>query len=709
MRLWDVCKACLMGNAGHEFSFDLILLDMSEFDVIIGMDWLTAFRAHIDCSNRKVTFQTPEGETVKFLGNRRWTPTPSPMESVLANIWGEEGDREITQLPYVVRDFADVFPEELPGFPPKRMVEFSIELQPGTSPISVPAYRMAPAELAELGVQLKELERLKYIKPSNSPWGAPALFAKKKDGSLRLCIDYRKLNAVTVTNKYPMPRIDDLFDQLKGAKCFSKIDLRTGYHQLRVREKDTEKTAFRTRYGLYEFTVMPFGLTNAPAVFMDMMNRIFRPYLDKFVVVFVDDILIYSASEAEHEEHLRIALQLLSNNKLYAKYSKCEFWLSEVKFLGHVVSGEGISVDPSKIEAVTKWERPKTVFDIRSFLGLAGYYRRFVKDFSKLANPMTKLTRKGARFEWSEECEQAFKELKERLTTAPVLIIPEQGSGYTIYCDASGYGLGSVLMQGKGVVAFGSRQLKNHEKNYPTHDLELASVVFALKIWRHYLYGERFDVFSDHKSLAHIFTQRDLNMRQRRWLEYLADYDFSLQYHPGKANVAADALSRKKEALLARLATNGWNLLEDLSDFHLELREVEGRLRLCSLLAEPTLLDRVKAAQGEDEEVRRIYAKMIDGQDTPHWSVGPAGHLLLKKKIYAPEACRENILREFHSSKIAVHPGRSKMYRDLQRQYRWHGMKKDVAKHVSQCLTCQQIKAKHNRLAGELQPLEVPL
>src|SRR4051812_38574278 len=185
--------------------------------------------------------------------------------------------------------------------------------------------------------------------------GAPALFAKKKDGSLRLCIDYRKLNAVTVKNKYPMPRIDDLFDQLKGAKCFSKIDLRTGYHQLRVREQDTEKTAFRTRYGLYEFTVMPFGLTNAPAVFMDMMNRIFRPYLDKFVVVFVDDILIYSASEAEHEEHLRIALQLLRDNKLYAKYSKCEFWLSEVKFLGHVVSGEGISVDPSKIEAVTKW------------------------------------------------------------------------------------------------------------------------------------------------------------------------------------------------------------------------------------------------------------------------------------------------------------------------------------------------------------------
>src|SRR4051812_37541361 len=263
-----------------------------------------------------------------------------------------------------------------------------------------------------------------------------------------------------------MPRIDDLFDQLKGAKYFSKIDLRTGYHQLRVREDDIPKTSFRTRYGYYEFLVMPFGLTNAPAVFMDLMNRINEPYLDKFIVVFVDDILIYSPTEKEHEEHLRIALQVLRENKLYAKYSKCEFWMKEVKFLGHVVSEEGISVDPSKIEAVTTWKRPRNVFEIRSFLGLAGYYRRFVKDFSKLAAPLTQLTRKRVKSEWSDKCEDSFEKLKHRLTSAPILIIPERGLGYTVTCDASILGLGCFFVQEGKVVAYGSRQLEDHERNY---------------------------------------------------------------------------------------------------------------------------------------------------------------------------------------------------------------------------------------------------
>ena len=251
------------------------------------------------------------------------------------------------------------------------------------------------------------------------------MFAKKKDGSLRLCIDYRRLNRVTIKNKYPMPRIDDLFDQLKGSTCFSKIDLRSGYYQLRVRDGDIPKTAFRTRYGHYEFVVMPFGLTNAPAAFMDLMNRIFSAYLDRFVVVFVDDILIYSPSEEEHREHLRIVLQLLRDHQLYAKYSKCEFWLTEVKFLGHVVSRDGVSVDPEKIESVMGWQRPKSVFEIRSFLGLAGYYRRFVEDFSRLAAPMTKLTRKGVKFIWNDACEVTFQELKKRLTSATILIVPE--------------------------------------------------------------------------------------------------------------------------------------------------------------------------------------------------------------------------------------------------------------------------------------------
>ena len=307
-------------------------------------------------------------------------------------------------------------------------------------------HRMAPVELQELKIQIQGLLDKGFIRPSTSPWGAPVLFAKKKDKTLQLCIDYRQLNRVTIKNRYPLPRIDDLFDQLRGTRVYSKIDLRTGYHQLRVREADIPKTAFRTRYGHFEFTVMPFGLTNAPAAFMDIMHRVFHPYLDRFVVVFVDDILIYSETEEEHEDHLRVVIQTLRDHQLYAKFSKCEFWLTEVRFLGHVVSASGVSVYPKKVEAIMSWERPKLVFEICSFLGLAGYYRRFIEDFSRPAAPMTKLTRKEVKFEWNDSCERAFQELKRRLTSAPILVVPERGQKYSVYCDASKDGLRCVLM-----------------------------------------------------------------------------------------------------------------------------------------------------------------------------------------------------------------------------------------------------------------------
>nr|ABD28305.1 RNA-directed DNA polymerase (Reverse transcriptase) [Medicago truncatula] len=381
-------------------------------------------------------------------------------------------------------------------------------------PVSMAPYRMSASELSELKKQLEDLLEKKFVRPSVSPWGAPVLLVKKKDGSMRLCIDYRQLNKVTIKNRYPLPRIDDLMDQLVGARVFSKIDLRSGYHQIKVKDEDMQKTAFRTRYGHYEYKVMPFGVTNAPGVFMEYMNRIFHAFLDRFVVVFIDDILIYSKTEEEHAEHLKIVLQVLKEKKLYAKLSKCEFWLKEVSFLGHVISGDGIVVDPSKVEAVSQWETPKSVTEIRSLLGLAGYYRRFIEGFSKLALPLTQLTCKGKTFVWDVHCEKSFGELKKRLTTAPVLILPKSDEPFVVYCDASKLGLGGVLMQEGKVVAYASRQLRIHEKNYPTHDLELAAVVFVLKIWRHYLYGSRFEVFSDHKSLKYFFDQKELNMRQ---------------------------------------------------------------------------------------------------------------------------------------------------------------------------------------------------
>ncbi|PNX87148.1 retrotransposon-related protein, partial [Trifolium pratense] len=468
----------------------------------------------------------------------------------------------------VVKDFPEVFPADVPGLPPIREVEFAIDVMPGTRPIHIAPYRMAPSEMSELKSQLEDLLSKKFIRPSVSPWGAPVLLVKKKDGKSRLCVDYRQLNKVTIKNRYPLPRIDDLMDQLRGAVVFSKIDLKSGYHQIRVKEEDIPKTAFRTRYGHYEYLVMPFGVTNAPAIFMDYMNRIFHPFLDKFVVVFIDDILIYSKSREEHDEHLRLVLQVLREKQLYANLGKCEFWLEEVKFLGHVISKEGIAVDPSKVEAVVAWERPNTATEIRSFVGLAGYYRRFIEGFAKIVAPLTNLTRKNQIFAWTDDCEKSFQLMKEKLTTSPVLVLPQPAEPYEVYCDASYQGLGCVLMQHKQVVAYASRQLKTHEKNYPTHDLELAAIVFALKIWRHYLYGCTFEVFSDHKSLKYLFDQKELNIRQRRWMEFLKDYEFTLQYHPGKANVVADALSRKRVHLSA-VAVKGLELLEKFRDLDL--------------------------------------------------------------------------------------------------------------------------------------------
>nr|GEU79456.1 retrotransposon protein, putative, Ty3-gypsy subclass [Tanacetum cinerariifolium] len=419
------------------------------------LDKVNAVAGHLQKDCKKNTTASTSGQADKKPGSsgRVFAITEdhaTKTSGFLATIHDTTSDVPSIHDQPIVFEFPDVFPDELLGIPSVREVEFNIENIPGAEPISKAPYRMAPIELKELKDQLQELLNRGFIRLSVSPWGAPFLFVKKKDGSMRLCIDYHELNKITIRSRYPLPRIDDLFDQLQGAMHFSKIDLRSSYHQLRVKEQDISNTAFRTHYGHYEFLVMPFGLTNAPAVFMDLMNRIFHEFLDKFVIVFIDDILVFSKSKEEHEDHLRTVLQTLRQEKLYVKFSKCEFWLSSVAFLGHIVLAKGIMMDPAKVEAITKWPRPTSV-----------------------------------------------------------------------------------------------TELKPYEVNYPTHDLELAAVVFALKIWRHYIYGESCDVFIDHKSLKYIFTQRELNMRQRRWLELLKDYDTNIQYHPGKANVVADALSRK--------------------------------------------------------------------------------------------------------------------------------------------------------------------
>jgi hypothetical protein len=380
---------------------------------IIGMDWLDQHHAILDCRNKAFTFLDEEGNqrTVQGIPRAVTIIEISAMQlkkcyrkgcQIFAAHMEEASKDKVPNLEEhaVLEDFEDVF-KEVPGLPPKRDIDFSINLIPGAAPVSKTPYRMSTLEMKELQMQLEELLKKGYICPSVSPWGSPVLFVKKKDGTLILCIDFRQLNKVTIKNKYPLPRIDDLFDQLKDARIFSKIDLRSGYHQVRIKEEDISKTAFRTSYGHYEFTVVPFGLSNAPVVFMFLMNGVFQEYLDKFFIVFLDDILVYSKLEEEHENHLRMVLQVLREHQLYAKLSKCSFYQNIIHYLGHIISEEGIAVDPEKIEAIKGWKTPKNVTEVRSFMGLAGYYRRFIAGFSRITHPITSLQRKGKKFQWT--------------------------------------------------------------------------------------------------------------------------------------------------------------------------------------------------------------------------------------------------------------------------------------------------------------------
>ncbi|GJR14087.1 putative reverse transcriptase domain-containing protein [Tanacetum coccineum] len=702
-----IIRGCTLNFLNHPFNIDLMPVELGSFDIIIGMDWLRKYHAVIVCDEKLVRIPYG-GETLIFRGDESNNGRESRLTIIscskaqeymargcqifLAQISAkkEEDKSEGKQLKDVpiVRDFSEVFPEDLPGLPPARPVEFQIDLIPGAAPVARAPYRLAPSEMKELSEQLQELSDKGFIRPSSSPWGAPVLFVKKKDGSFRMCIDYRELNKLTVKNRYPLPRIDDLFDQLQGSSIYSKIDLRSGYHQLRVREQDIPKTAFRTRYGHYEFQVMPFGLTNAPAVFMDLMNRVCKPYLDKFVIVFIDDILIYSKDKKENEEYLKAILELLKKDKLYAKFSKCEFWILKVQFLGHIIDSRGIHVDPAKIESIKDWASPKTPTEIRQFLGLAGYYRRFIEGFSKIAKSMTKLTHKGIKFDWGEKEENAFLLIKQKLCSAPILALPERSEDFMVYCDASHKGLGDVLTQREKVIAYASRQLKIHEKNYTTHDLELRSVVFALKIWRHYLYGTKCTVFTDHKSLQHILDQKELNMRQHRWLELLSDYDCNIRYHPGKANVVADALSRKEriEPLRVRALVMTIGL-----DFPKQILEAQ--------------IEALKPENLENEDVGGMIRK-----DIPKEKLEPRADGTLCGRSWLPcyGDLRFVIMHESHKLKYSIYPGSEKMYQDMKKLYWWLNMKADIATYVSKCLTCVKVKAEHQRPSGLLVQPAIP-
>ncbi|GKV27101.1 hypothetical protein SLEP1_g36308 [Rubroshorea leprosula] len=452
----------------------------------------------------------------------------------------------------LLEEFSDVVLDEIPlGLPPMRDIQHAIDFIPGSVIPNKPAYRMNPQEYAELQRQVKELMEKGLVKESVSPCAVPVLLVPKKDGTWRMCVDSRAVNKITIKYRFPIPRLDDMLDQLHGATVFSKIDLRSGYHQIRMRPGDEWKTAFKTRDGLYKWMVMPFGLSNAPSTFMRLMNQVFRLFIGKFVVVYFDDILVYSKNGQEHLDHLRQVFEVLREQKLYANLKKCSFITTSVTFLGYIITAQGIKMDPSKIDAIVNWPTPTSMHDVRSFHGLASFYRRFIKNFSSIVAPITD-SLKGDKFSWSGKAQRSFEELKRKLTKTSVLALPNFDLMFEVDCDASNVGIGAVLSQEGRPIAFFSEKLNDTKLKYSTYDKEFYAIVRALEHWSHYLFSKEFILHSDHEALKHLNSQQKISHRHAAWSEFLQAYPFLLKYKSGVQNRVADALSRR-HALLTSL------------------------------------------------------------------------------------------------------------------------------------------------------------
>ena len=628
---------------------------------------------------------------------------------------GTERKRADEMLEGLLKKFKKVFPEELPaGMPPDRGVEpFKIELKPGTSPFGRYGMRMTLEDTEIARKMLKELLDKGFIRPSQSPWGSPMFLVDKPDGTKRMVIDYRALNAATIRNRYPLPRVDELFDRLQGMAYFSKIDLRTGYWQIRIASEDVPKTAFTSRHGHYEWLVLPMGLTNAPASFMSLMENTFREELDKFVLVFLDDILIFSKTLEEHEQQLRLVLQRLESNRLFGKLSKCQFFRREVEFLGHMVGREGVRMVDEKVRAIKEWPTPTCQKEVEQFLGLAGYYRRFIKNHSKIAAPLSELTgapKKGKaknkkegskkQFHWGEEQETAFRDLKAAICTAPVLALPDPKKEFIVQTDASDYATGAVLMQrypeGLRPIAFLSKKMDKAERNYPVHEQELLAIMNAFRAWRHYLGGRHFTVLSDHQSLQYVKTSELATPRQVRWAAQMAEFDFEIKYVKGEENVAADALSRAAAGKPKKREESEDG--EELAITSIMRQRNEMRtIRLNAALELAPLPVKIADAAQRDPAYVDLLAKSHAELSRDGLSKGSG--IIYKQvdsdwimRVPNDQKLRTYLLQAAHDTLFGGHRNASAMTDWLKRRVFWQGMDEEVKTYVRGCEQCQRNK-----------------
>ncbi|QRW21158.1 Retrotransposable element Tf2 protein [Rhizoctonia solani] len=677
---------------GKKMTETFLICNTGSHAAILGLKWLDAHNPEIDWNTRTLSF-----------------PRTTPERVAIAK--EEEADKNpLEGVPPKYHQYAKVFgEEEFNKLPPHRHYNIGIELTE-EGPLNSPLYSMTDAESVTLKDWLRDELKAGKIRPSKSSISSPVIFVPKKDGSCRLVVDYRCLNNCTKKNVYPLPRPDDLMAQLRGAKVFTKLDLQWGYNNVRVKEGDEWKTAFQTKYSLYESLVMTFGLTNAPAAFQHFMNKLFKDLLDVCVIIYLDDILIYSKDDASHTKHVHEVLRRLMDNQLFCKASKCTFHVTSVEYLGIIVSDKGFSLDKLKIQAVQEWPTPTKVKEVQSFLGFANFLRRFVANFSHLARPLHNLVKKDTPWKWEAREQEAFQSLKDAITNAPVLCHANPTRPYFLETDASGAALGSILSQRQEdgclhPLGFLSESFKGAEQNYNTHDKELLAIIRSFEYWRIFLEGtlHPITVFTNHRNLEYWKESRTFNRRHAQWHLLLAGYNFQIIYCPGKQSGKPDALSRRLDH--ANIPPAAQTMLLDLVFANVALVTLEKELQR-----------QIEASLDQDKSLEEIL-QFLQNQSKAPPSIKrafkdykmEAGLLFYQGQIVVPDVgtLRTDLLHIFHDSALAGHPGRQRTLELVSRNYYWPGICADTYWHVDSCETCQWIrKPKYASIPPE--PLELP-
>ena len=696
----------------HKCKTQFYVVDLPSYCAILGFEWISTHNLDIDFKNKVLRFNSnhciencliiPNSFTTYISENETLTTEDEKLK-----------DTDIQELlPTQLIPFKDVFNEKSANeLPPHRPYDCEIKLKQNAKLHYGPIYPLTEKESLVLKKYIKENENKKFIRKSKSPAAASVFFVPKKDvNDLRLVVDYRPLNEVTIRDSYPLPLINDMLENLSNGKVFSKLDLRSAYNLIRIKEGDEYKTAFTCKYGHYEYLVMPFGLKNAPAVFQHFINDIFEDIIGSFVYCYIDDIIIFSPDMDTHFQHLIEVLKRLRKAGLYAKLEKCEFCVPFLDFLGHRISSDGIFMDPKKVSSILEWPIPKNIKELQSFLGLANYYRRFIPSFASIAHPLHCLLKKNSKFNWSTETQIAFDNIKSKFSSAPILVYPNRELPFMVETDSSNFAIGAILSQTTPKdnkihpVAFFSRSLNSAERNYPIYDKELLAIVDALEHWRHLLKGTDtpFTVFSDHRNLLYQKKPEKMTQRLVRWALFLSEFNFKIVYRSGSNNGKPDALSRRPD-----YASNND---DPSSDIPFTVLRPENFCAVATLVS--SLNDQILQEYKNDEFYYDTYNQLnSEYQEIPSklndFSISNS-FLLFKNKIYVPPNCRSSILNICHDSPSAGHFGIKKTINLINRDFWWSSLQSDVKDYIRSCDVCSRSKDSRHKPYGFLNPLDIP-